>query len=84
MKVLTVKDWLKERSEKQFRLLQLNTQNKCVERLKDKKWFSVKQEVKYKDCIYRIIMFSEDCVSVYIGNLKQISGIVEINKLELI
>jgi len=78
MNPLKVKDWLKERSEKQF--LIHSTEPKGVIRLKDDYHFWEKQFVGFEGNRYRITGFSNDNIKVYLEAGSAI-GVVEINDL---
>ena len=88
---LKIKDWLKERSEKQFEFVSVDFE--VVQRIKDKQYFVVgtrlkltgksKENLKSEHCI--IDCFDKDKIHVYVraeeGFLKEYISFIPINDL---
>lgn len=84
-RIIKVKDWLKERSGKQFKLL---NGGKTIIRLKDNVLFSEGKRVKIGETEHTIIGFKTDEINVILrpeyGPLKNLWMKMEANKLERI
>ena len=83
MNILTIKDWLKERSEKQFEFIEPMGNWKRVRRLKDNVWFTEQQAIGYKGNLYTIEKFKYNMFSVLIKSTGSWGhkGFVDINEL---
>lgn len=85
MEVKKIKDWLKERSGKQFKLI---NGGKTIIRLKDNVLFSEGKRVKIGETDYTILRFERDGINVILraenGPLKNFWMKMEANKLERI
>jgi len=82
MKIRKIKDWLQERSEKQFKFINIS----CAYRIKDGAFFRVGETVSYKGNLYKISEFYQNMIHVMLIPYSNITDLipyatVEINEL---